>query len=168
MLTDTREGRELVNEVAFRIVKEYAPEERPLYVKTRDEYFTDPDQFFQSRQPKGNEETPLDMGEIIVIGTLAEAVFPVVVSVLSYIAIEVGKALTGKASEEVSKEAVQWTKSLFVEPEKKPLFTQEQLEEIAKAIQEIAQSEARVQGIEMIKATTVSDSVIARLALAKK
>jgi hypothetical protein len=168
VLTDTREGRELVNEVAFRIMKEYAPEEKPLYVKTRDEYFADPNQFLKSRKPTEHVETPLDMGEIIVLGTLAEAVFPVVVSVLSYIAIEVGKALTGKASEELSKEAVQWTKGLFVEPKKKPLFTQEQLEEIAKTIQEIAQSEARIQGIEMVKATTVSDSVIARLTLAKK
>jgi hypothetical protein len=168
MLTDTREGKELVNEVAFRIVKEHAPDERPLYVKTRDEYFAAPDQFFKSRQSKEYVETPLDMGEIIILRTLAEAVFPVVVSVLSYIAIEVGKALTGKASEELSERAVQWTKRLFVEPEKKPLFTQEQLEEIAKTIQEIAQSEARVQGIEMVKAMTVSDSVIARLALAKK
>lgn len=165
MLTDTQEGRGLINEVAYRIVSENAPNERPLYVGIRDKYFADPEQLFK---PSESVKNPLDMGEIIVLGTLTEVILPVVVSILSYVAIEVGKALTGKVSGELSQEAVQWTKSLFSEPIKKPLFTQEQLEVIARTIQDITQSEARVQGIELIKVTPVSDSVIARLALAKK
>lgn len=168
MLTDTREGKELVNEVAFRIMKEYAPEERPSYERTRDKYFTAPNQFLKSRQPKNNVQNPLDMGGSVVIITLTEAIFPIVVSILSYIALEVGKALTDKASEELSKEAIEWTKSIFTKSEKKPLFTQEQLEEIDKAIREIAQSRAAAEGIEMVKVTQIRDYLIARLALAKK
>jgi len=165
MLIDTQEGRQLVNEVAYRIVNENAPKERPLYVESRDKYFADPEQFLKSSESVRN---PLDMGEITVLGTLTQVVFPVVVSILSYVATEVGKALIGKASAELSQEAVQWMKSLFSEPVKKPLFTQEQLEAIARTIQDITQSEARVKGVDLIKATTVSDSIIARLALAKK
>ena len=165
VLIDTQEGRGLINEVAYRIVSEHAPKERPLYVGIRDRYFADPEQFLESSE---SVENPLDAGEIIALVTLTEVVFPVVVSILSYVAIEVGKALTGKVSGELSQEAIQWTKSLFSEPVKKPLFTQAQLEAIAKTIKEITQSEASAQGIELTKATTVSDSVIAILALAKK
>jgi hypothetical protein len=165
VLIDTQEGRGLVNEVAYRIVNEHAPKERPLYVGIRDKYFADPEKFVK---PSESVENPLDIGEIIALGTLTEIVFPVVVSILSYVALEVGKALTGKASEEFSKEAISWTKSLLTEPEQKPLFTQEQLEVIEKTIREIAQSEAKVQSLEMVKVTTTSDFIIARLALAKK
>lgn len=168
MLLDTREGKVLVNEVAFRIVSEHAPKERPHYVEIRDQYFTDPEHFHLASRPIDHEDDPLGMGEVILLGTLTEAVFPVVVSILSYVAIEVGKAFTGKASEEVSKEAIEWTRSLFSEPKQKPLFTQEQLREIAATIQDVAQTEAERQGIEPVKATTISDSVIARLALAQK
>jgi hypothetical protein len=165
VIIDTKEGRELINEVAYSIVSEYAPRERPLYVGIRDKYFADPGQFLKDDESTDN---PLDIGEIIVLGTLTKIVFPIAVSILSYVAIEVGKALTGKVLEELSKEAIQWMKSLFSEPVKKPLFTQEQLESIAKAIEDIAHSEARLHNIDLIQAKTVSDSIIARLALTTK
>ncbi|ACC83067.1 hypothetical protein [Nostoc punctiforme] len=169
MLTDTQEGRKLINEVAYRIVSEKAPKERPLYVGIRDKYFANPEKFSQESSEAIDE--PLGMGEIAILGTLTQVVFPIITPILEYLIVEVAQGMAKKTGEEIFQEASQWLRSLFSEPKPKPLFSQEQLEEIAKTIQKITEDKVNTQNIENIewvKVTTVTDSVITRLALAKK
>ena len=53
MQTDTQEWRVFMNEAAYSLIREQAPNELPLYVKTRDRYFADPAAF--TAQPESAE-----------------------------------------------------------------------------------------------------------------
>lgn len=160
MLTDTQNGKMLINEVAYRIIGENAPQELPLYVSTRNRYFADPKKFTQVVEAEDEE---LGFGATIAVKTLTKAVFPILTPILSYILDKVAEAL----AEEGSERASEWLRSLFKDTKPKPVFTQAQLEVIASTIQDIANTEAERLGLEASQARTVSDSVIARLALAK-
>jgi len=160
LLTTTQEGKILINEVAYRIVGENAPQEISLYVTTRDRYFADPDRFVQTVEV---EDEALGFGATIAITTLTRAVFPILTPILSYILDVAAEAL----KEEGAEQASNWVRSLFKDTTPKPVFTQARLEVIASTIQEIAHTEAERLGLEASQARTVSDSVIARLALAK-
>lgn len=63
-LSDTQEGKELLNEVAYKFVSEQAPEELPLYVENRNKYLADPEFFPRSSQ---GEDEVLAFGEVTVI-----------------------------------------------------------------------------------------------------
>ena len=160
MLTDTQDGKTLINEAAYRIVGENAPQELPLYVTTRDQYFADPERFVQVVEA---EDESLGIGTTIAVTTLTKVVFPILTPILSYILDKVAEAL----QEEGSERASQWVRSLFKDTKPKPVFTQAQLEVIASTIQDIARTEAARLELKPLQARTVSDSVIARLALAK-
>ena len=160
MLTDTQEGKVLINEVAYRIVGEKAPQELPLYVTSRNEYFADPKRFTEVVEA---EDEPLGIGATIAVTMLTKAVFPILNPILSYLLDAVAEAL----KEEGAEQASNWIRSLFKDTTPKPVFTQEQLEVIASTIQTIAHTEAERLGIEQSQARTVSDAVIARLALTK-
>ena len=162
MLIDTQEGKVLINEVAYNLISREAPEELPLYVTTRNQYFADPEKFVQPVKPEDDE---LGFGATIVFETFTQLVFPLVTPILSYLLEQVAEAI----QEEGAKQAVNWVRSLFKEqPKASPIFTQEQLQVIAVTIQNIANTEAERLGLDTEQAQTVSDSVIARLALAKK
>jgi hypothetical protein len=160
MLTDTQEGKALINEAAYQIIVGNAPQELPLYVTTRDQYFADPEKFTQSVEAEDEE---LGFGATIAVQTLTQAVFPILTPILAYILDKVAGALQKEGGER----AADWVSSLFKDTKPKPVFTQTQLEVIASAIQEIARTEADRLGLETSQARTVSDAVIARLALAK-
>ena len=160
MLTDTQKGKILVNEVAYRIIGENAPQELPLYVSARDQYFADPEKFTQAVEAEDEE---LGFGATIAVKTLTKAVFPILTPILSYILDQVAEAL----AEEGSERAAEWVRSLFKDTKPKSVFTQTQLEVIASTIQKIAETEADRLGLEISQAQTVSDAVVARLALAK-
>lgn len=161
-LTSTQRGLMLLNEVAYQLVVETAPEELPLYVETRDRFLADPEGFTRSSQ---STDEVLGIGEVAVITTFTAVVLPVVASVLNYVVEQVMEAL----QDELSEEAVQWVRGLFsqsVAP--KPIFTQEQLDVIATTIREIATTEAERLGVEVNQASIISDRIIVQLVLAKK
>jgi len=97
------------------------------------------------------------------VTTLTKVVFPILTPILSYVLDKVAEAL----QEEGSERASEWVRSLFKDTKPKPVFTQAQLEVIALTIQDIATTEADRLELKPLQARTVSDSVIARLALAK-
>lgn len=160
MLTDSQDGKMLINEVAYQIIGEKAPSELPLYVSIRAQYFADPEEFVQTVEV---EDEALGFGATIVVETLTRVVFPILTPILSYILEAVADAF----KEEGAEKAFEWVRSLFKEKTPKPAFTQEQLEVISATIQDLAKNEADRLGLEVLQAQTVSDSVIARLALAK-
>lgn len=160
MLTDTREGKVLINDVAYQIIANNAPHELPLYVTSRDQYFADPEKFAQTVEAEDEE---LGFGATVIVQTLTQAVFPILTPILSFI---LGKA-TEALQEEGGERAADWVSSLFKDTTPKPVFTQAQLEVIASTIQNIAETEAERLGLERSQAQTVGDAVIARLALAK-
>ncbi|MCC0178079.1 hypothetical protein I4641_13925 [Waterburya agarophytonicola K14] len=166
MLIDTKNGKILVNEIAYRIIGEKAPRELPSYVTIRDQYFADPESFIHTNflDTVEAEDEELASGAADVIMLLTKAVFPIVTPILSYVLDAVADAL----KEEGAKQASDYLRSLFKDKTPKPIFTQAQLEVIASTIQDIAKTEADRLGLEQSQAQTVSDSVIARLALAKK
>lgn len=165
MLTDTQEGRQLINEVAFRLIKEKAPQELPLYVDTRNKYFADPENF---SQPSEVEDEPAGAGEIIAVSTFIKIVFPIVTPILAFLVVKVAEQLYNQVTEIAIKKAMKCVISLFSEAEPEPLFTQAQLQVISVTIQEIAETEAKRLGVELVQARNISDAAIAKLALAKK
>ncbi len=162
MLIDTQTGKVLLNEVAYRIISDQAPEELPIYVETRDKYLSDPDSFTQSSRSK---DEVLGIGEVVVVTTFTKVVFPIISPILQFLLEKFTEAFQA----ELGEEAVSWVKKLFdPQPVPQPIFTQSELEVIAFTIQDIAAKEAKRLGLEEHQARTVSDAVIARLALAKK
>lgn len=160
MLTDTQEGKVLINEAAYQIIAISAPQELPLYVTTRDKYFANPEKFVETVEAEDEE---LGFGATVVVQTLTQAVFPILTPVLAFVLEKATEALQKEGGER----AADWVSSLFKDTKPKPVFTQAQLEVIASTIQQIAETEAVRLGLETSQARTVSDSVIARLALAK-
>lgn len=161
MLTETQEGRTLINEVAYRLVSENAPEELPLYVTTRDRYFDDPEGF---GQPDEAEDEALGFGAAAAVETFTRVLFPVIAPVLAHVVGEVTKAL----KDEGGKKAVDWVRDLFTSPKPQPVFTQAELAEIQEQIQSIADKEARRLGLKKSQVLGISDAIIAKLALAQK
>jgi hypothetical protein len=159
-LTDTQAGRMLLNEAAYQLVIENAPEELPIYVETRDRYLANPEGFTRSSK---SEDEVLGIGEVIAVEAFTAIVFPVIAPILKYLVEKVAEAF----QEELGKEAVQWVRGLFAQPSSpKPLFTQDKLEVIAATIRDLAATEAERLGLETGQAGTISDALIARLALA--
>lgn len=110
MLTDTQEGRQLINEVAFRLIKEKAPQELPLYVDTRNKYFADPEKF---SQPSEGEDEPAGAGEIIAVSTFTKIVFPIITPILAFLLGEVAKEFYKHLTEKATEKAIRWVINLF-------------------------------------------------------
>jgi hypothetical protein len=155
-------NKALLNQAAYRLVSELAPEEIPIYVETRDRYFADPEGFGQSSP--GDDEV-LGIGEVFAIKTLSKVVFPILTPILNHLLT----AVTETVQDELGEEASTWVKQLFT-PEQLPqsIFNQAELEVIAATIRDIAATEADRLRLDPDQASTVSDAVIARLALAKQ
>lgn len=152
----------LLNEAAYRLVSDLAPEEIPIYVETRDQYFADPAGFVQ---PSQGEDEVLGIGEVFAVKTITKVVFPVLKPILTYLL----DAVTETVQEELGEEASTWVKKLFTRDQPpQPIFSQTELEVIAATIRDIAVSEADRLRLDSTQARTVSDAVIARLALAKQ
>lgn len=155
-------NKALLNEAAYRLVSEIAPEEIPIYVETRDQYFADPDGFLQ---PSQGEDEVLGIGEVFAVKTVTKVVFPILAPILSHLS----NAVTETVQDELGEEASTWIKKLFTPDQPpQPIFDQAELEVIAATIHDIAITEADRLRLDPQQARTVSDAVIARLALAKQ
>ena len=155
-------GRILLNEAAYRLVCENAPEEVAFYVETRNRYLANPEEF---TQPSRGEDEVLGMGEVTTVKTFTKIVFPVIAPILKYLVGVVTEAF----QEELGEEAVKWVRGLFCQKAKpEPIFSQDELEVIVATIENLATTEADRLGLEVVQVRTISDALIARLALAKK
>ncbi len=161
MLTTTQEGRILLNEVAYGLIQENAPDELPLYVTTRDRYLANPEKF---GQPVEVEDEALGFGSAMVIETFSQTLFPVLTPILGAIVAQAALAF----KKEGGKAAADWVRSLFTDSKPQPVFTQAQIEVIQKELDTIANKEARRLGLKKVQVLTVSNAIMARLALAKK
>jgi hypothetical protein len=163
MLINTQEGRQLINEAAYAVMRQEAPQELPMYVTIRDQYFADPERFVESQHP---EDEALGFGGVALTSSLSQVVFPVVTAILVHVVNEAAKAM----KDEGGKRAADWVRCLFAseakkdEPQAQPLFTAAQLEVIKREIQQIAEMESRRIGVSKRSISRVSDAVIARLA----
>lgn len=156
------DNKALLNEAAYRLVSELAPEEIPVYVETRDQYFADPEEFVRASQ---GEDDVLGIGEVFAVKTIIKIVFPILSPILTYPL----NAVTETVQEELGEEASTWVKQLFSPDQPpQPIFNQAELEVIAATIRDIASTEADRLQLDPLQARTVSDAVIARLALAKQ
>jgi hypothetical protein len=166
MLTDTREGLALLNEAAYAIVCQEAPDELPLYVSLRDRYFADPENFAGASMP---QDEALGFGSAVALQTLTQAVFPLLAPMLLHIVVQAAAAL----QDEGGKQAAEWVRGWFqasndaqeaqVGPQ--PLFTQAQLNLIRLEIAQIAEREGGRLGIGKHRIARVQDALLARLAL---
>ncbi len=162
ILVDTQKGRSLLNEVAYRLVCENAPEELPIYVETRDQYLANPEGF---TQPSKGEDEVLGIGEVTAVKTFTKMVFPVIAPILKYLVETVAEAF----QEELGEEAVEWVRGLFsTKAQPQPIFSQDELEVIIATIENIATTEAERLGLEANQVLIVRDALITRLVLAKK
>ncbi|NTU78157.1 MAG: hypothetical protein HGA45_01935 [Chloroflexales bacterium] len=158
MQTDTQEWRMFMNEAAYSLIREQAPNELPLYVKTRDRYFADPAGF--TAQPE-SVDRPLGMGSVEMIHTFSQTVFPLIGPMVSAIAATVATSL----HQEVTDAIVEKVRKLFTKPE--PAFTQPQLETIATTISAVIKIQQPQLRLDPAQAKAVETMLIARLALAK-
>ena len=158
MQTDTQEWRMFMNEAAYSLIREQAPEELPLYVKTRDSYFADPVAFIA--QPE-SVDRPLGMGAVEMLHTFSQTVFPLLGPLVSAIAAAVATSL----QQEVTDAIVEKVRKLFTKPE--PAFTQPQLETIAATIRAVVKISQPQLNLDPAQARAVEHALIARLALAK-
>jgi hypothetical protein len=161
-LVDSHKGRILLNEAAYRLISENAPEELPIYVETRDHYLANPEGFTQQ---KVDEDEVLGIGEVAAVKTFTKVVFPIIGPMLEYLVEKVTEAF----QEELGEEAVEWVRGLFspkVQPQ--PIFSQYELDVIVATIDNIANTEAKRLGLEANQVLTVRDAVITKLVLAKK
>jgi hypothetical protein len=167
MLTDTQEGRLLLNEAAYSILRREAPEELPAYVLLRDRYLADPQGF--ARPCPGRDEA-LGFGSAAAVQTLTQALFPLLAPMLLHIVTQAALAL----QDEGGKRAAAWVRGLFQEPGSRtaaqaapqPQFSQAQLNAIRLELAQIAENEGRRLGIARHKVARVQDALLARLALA--
>ena len=166
MLTDTNQGRLLLNEAAYAIVRQEAPDELPLYVNLRDRYFADPESFGRTR----HRDEALGFGGAVALQTLTQALFPLLAPMLLYIVTQAAVAL----QDEGGKRAAEWVRGWFrasSDPEEsqagpQPVFSQAQLNLIRLEIAQIAEREGGRLGIGKHRIIRVQDALIARLALA--
>jgi hypothetical protein len=155
---DSQEGRQLLNEAAYALVREEAPAELPLYVSTRDRYMVDPEHFLT---PPDSKDEALDFGVDVTVDSFTQVVFPVLTPILTYVVNEVAKVV----KEQAGKSAAKQVKQLLSDSEPQALFTQDQLSIINEEISHIADAEARRMGLKKSEVLIVRDAVIRRLAL---
>ena len=164
MMIDTKDGRLLINEAAYAVIRENAPQELPLYVNTRERYFTDPGTFLT---PPKSRDDPLAFGRGAAISAFSQVVFPVLAPILVLLMDEAAKALGKGAGES----AASWVGGLFKEeaaqkePEIQPIFTQAQLVIIESQINTIAEHEAQRLGLNRSQVLVVRDAIITKLVL---
>ena len=164
MLIDTRDGRLLINEAAYAVIRENAPQELRIYASTRDRYFAAPDDFLT---PPARRDDPLGFGGGTVVSAFSQVAFPVLTPILALLIDEVAKAL-GK---DVGEMAASWVGGLFKEEavqkelKMQPIFTQAQLVTIEAQINAIADHEAQRLGLNRSQVLVVRDAVITKLAL---
>jgi len=165
MPSDTKDERLLINQAAYMIIGENAPQELPLYVNTRDRYFANPGDFLK---PQESQDETLGFGGGATISTFSQVVFPVLAPILALLVNEAAKAF-GK---DAGAKTVSWVGSLFgkkeanEKPEALPMFSPKQLAVIEQQINTIAENETRRLGLKKAKVMIVRDAVIAKLALA--
>ena len=160
MLTNTQEGQQLINKVAYAIISEHAPVETVFYVQIRDRYLAKPENFFHESLA---EDAPLGFGDSATIGMFSVVVFPIVTPLLKLLVEEAIKALGKNAGSE----AIAWVGSLFSkEKQKKPsLFTAQELARIKKEFDQISKKEAERLQLSEDAVQAVRDAVLARLAI---
>ena len=158
ILTNTQEGQQLINTVAYAIISEQAPAELTFYVEIRDRYFANPNTFLESAV---DEDNPLGFGNGIAIGMLSAAVFPLIAPLLKLLVEEVVKAFGKNAGSE----AMTWVESLFSneKPVKEQVFTAQQLKRIKKEFDIIAKNEASRLQLQPAEVQAVRDAMIVRL-----
>jgi hypothetical protein len=158
MQTDTQEWRVFMNEAAYSLIREQAPDELPLYVKMRDRYFADPAAF---TAPPESVDRPLGMGAVELLHTFSQTVFPLLGPLVAALVASVSVSLQQEATDAV----VEKVRKLFTKPE--PAFTQPQLETIAATIKAVIKIQQPQLGLDPAQAKAVEHALIARLALAK-
>jgi hypothetical protein len=159
MQSNTPEWRMLINEAAYSLIREQAPDELPVYLKTRDRYFADPAGFTAQAS---SIDRPLGIGPVEVLQTFSTTIFPLLTPILVAIATAVAAALQQEASDHIVAEV----RKLFAKPE--PILTQAQLDAIAVEIGTVVRARQKQLDLDPTQAQAVSDAIIARLALAKK
>jgi hypothetical protein len=167
MLTDTPEGRTLLNEAAYAIVRQEAPEELPLYVSLRDRYLADPESLTGVSMP---QDEALGFGSAVALQTLTQVLFPLLAPILLHIVTQAAAAL----QDEGGKRAAEWVRGWFsassdapeVQASPEPLFTQAQLHLIRIEIAQIAEREGGRLGVGKYRIARIQDALLARLALA--
>lgn len=175
-LIETHTGKVLLNEAAYNLIRDNAPQELPLYVEARDRYLANPEQYGHIR--KGEDEV-LGIGEVAVVKTLTKIIFPVIAPILQYLV----KVMAETFQEELGEEASEWVRSLFSSEKKpQPILEQVDLDMITNKIEEIAIAESLNLGIirkseagtvdkndeNYHKVRLISNAISLRLALAKK
>jgi hypothetical protein len=159
MQSNTPEWRMLMNEAAYSLIREQVPEELPLYVKTRDRYFADPEGFTAQVAPADH---PLGMGAIEVLQNFSQTIFPLLPPILAAI----GAAVAAALQQQVTDRIVAEVGKIFTKPE--PIFTQAQLEAISAEISAVVKDRQQQLNLDRAQAQLIRDAIIARLALAKK
>jgi len=159
MQSNTPEWRALMNEAAYSLIRKQAPDELPLYIKTRDRYFADPAGFTAQAS---TIDRPLGMGAVEALQTFSVTVFPLLAPMLTAIATAVAAAFQQEATDHIVAEV----RKLFAKPE--PIFTQAQLDTIAAEISAVVRARQKQLALDPAQAQAVRDAIIARLALAKK
>lgn len=159
MQLDNDTWRMLMNEAAYSLIREHAPNELPLYVRTRDSYFADPESFTASISAT---DDPMGAGVVEVLQNFSHTVFPLLTPILTALVAAVATAL----KEEGTTRAVAEVRKLFAKPE--PVLTQAQLEDVAAEIRTAIKRQQRQHQLDPALADAVGDAIIARLALAKK
>lgn len=159
-LTDTTEGKALLNEVAYRLISEQAPDELPLYVAARDSFFADPVAF--SRPPRGADHPMAAVGPDWA-QTVTVVALPVLAAVLPIILARAGAALQAQ-----SERLLDWAKELLASkaPSSPPVLDQVALDEVDRVIGEVITDilppSARSKG------EAVRNAVMRKLALARR
>ena len=167
MLIDTNEGRSLLNEATYAILRQEAPEELSAYVLLRDRYLADPNAFSMGHQVL---DEALGFGGILVTQTLTQALLPLLAAMLLHIVTQAALAL----QDESGRRAAAWVRSWFREPGTRavaqtvpqPQFTPAQLAAIRLELAQIAENEGGRLGIGPHKIARVRDALLARLAIA--
>lgn len=153
----THDGRDLINQVAWDLVKAHAPQEAPLYTRKRDAFYANPE---KPPTVSAAEDEAMGAGSLETILTYSQYVFPFILPILTLI---VHKAAEATATE-VSKQTVQRVFRLFDRkqtPEK--LFTPRQLADLEVDIARIADEELARLGWKPEDAIAARDQIIRRL-----
>lgn len=159
MQLDTETWRILMNEAAYSLIREHAPNELPLYVRTRDSYFSDPESFTAAVSAA---DDPMGAGAVEMLQSFSQTIFPLLGPALTAILAAVGTTLQAESTAR----AVAEVRKLFAKPE--PILTQAQLEDVAAEIRAAIKRQQRQLQLDAALAEAVGDAIIARLALAKK
>ena len=160
MITETQEGRQLLNEAAYAIIKERAPNELPLYVDIRDSYLEDPEHFLDT--PEASDEA-LDLGIALTAVTFSYAAFVLLTPMLTVLVTELVKALGGQVGENIG----DWLCDLFRgdTPPKAMPFSPLQLQQIQAELTQIGNEEAGRLGLSPVHVLAVRDALVSRLAV---